>query len=105
MINYTSEIYTQTTHLRSAAMTDATLGWSLPKGWSLTFSLRDNMAGSKSWTQDGSYSSYAKTDFKDRHWTPMVGLSYYFQNKVTIKQRNKKQLRDEEKDSFKMSVE
>lgn len=105
MINYTSDLYTQTTHQRSAAMTDATLGWSLPKGWSLTFSLRDNMTGAESWTQDGTYSSYVKTDFKDRHWTPMVGLSYYFQNKVTFKQRNKKQLRDEEKDSFKMSVE
>ena len=86
-------------------MTDATFGWNLLKGWSVTFSLRDNMACSRQWTCDGAYSSYVKTDFKDRHWTPMIGLSYYFQNKANLKQRSKKQLRNAESDSFNVTVE
>lgn len=105
MFNYTSDTYSETTHLRSTAMTDATLGWSLPKGWSVTFSIRDNMAGSRQWTKDGIYRSYMKTNFKDRHWTPMIGLSYYFRNKINLQARSKKQLRDDEKDNFKVNVE
>ena len=105
MVNYTSDVYTQISHTSSAAMTDATFGWNLLKGWSVTFSLRDNMACSRQWTRDGAYSSYVKTDFKDRHWTPMIGLSYYFQNKANLKQRSKKQLRNAESDSFNVTVE
>lgn len=47
------DVYTQISHTSSAAMTDATFGWNLLKGWSVTFSLRDNMACSRQWTRDG----------------------------------------------------
>lgn len=104
MFNYTSYRYTQISRTRSAPMTELSIGWELPKGWSVSVSVRDNMHYSRSWTVDGDYTAYSETDFKDRHWTPMIGLSYYFRNKVQLKYRNKKKLYNNESDSFKLEV-
>lgn len=84
----------------SAPMTELTLGWRLSKGWSVSVSVRDNINSYSSWTLDGDYSAYTRSDYKDRRWTPMIGLSYYFNNKVQPKYRNKKMLYNNESDSF-----
>lgn len=85
-------------------MTELTLGWRLSKGWSVSVSVRDNINSYSSWTIDGDYSAYTRSDYKDRRWTPMIGLSYYFNNKVQPKYRNKKMLYNNESDSFKLEV-
>ena len=85
-------------------MTELTVGCELSKGWSVSVAVRDNMHSYRSWTVDGDYTAYGKYDYKDRHWTPMIGLSYYFRNKVQMKYRNKKTLYNNESDSFKLEV-
>lgn len=85
-------------------MVDLEIGWMLPKGWTLSASIRDNMHYYRVWTIDGDYRAYEETIFKDRRWTPMVGLSYYFRNKAKVKYRDKKKLYDNESDSFKLEV-
>ena len=104
MFNYTSYSYTQISQSRSAPMTELTVGCELSKGWSVSVAVRDNMHSYRSWTVDGDYTAYGKYDYKDRHWTPMIGLSYYFRNKVQMKYRNKKTLYNNESDSFKLEV-
>ena len=105
MFNYTNYKYTQLSKSHSAPMTELTLGWRLSKGWSVSVSVRDNINSYSSWTLDGDYSAYTRSDYKDRRWTPMIGLSYYFNNKVQPKYRNKKMLYNNESDSFKLEVE
>ena len=104
MFNYTSYSYTQISRTRLAPITELTVGWELPKGWSLSVSVRDNMHYNRSWVSDGNYAAYSERNFKDRHWTPMIGLSYYFRSKVQLKYRNKKKLYNNESDSFKLEV-
>ena len=102
MFNYTSYNYGSVVRTHSTPMTEITVGWQLPKGWSVSVGVRDNMRLYRSWTRDGDYTSYTEIDFKERRWTPMVGLSYYFRNKADVKNRAKKRLYDNEGDSFKL---
>ena len=104
MLKYTNYQYTQISRTRSGPMVDLEIGWMLPKGWTLSASIRDNMHYYRVWTIDGDYRAYEETIFKDRRWTPMVGLSYYFRNKAKVKYRDKKKLYDNESDSFKLEV-
>ena len=104
MLKYTNYQYTQISRTQSGPMVDLEIGWMLPKGWTLSASIRDNMHYYRVWTIDGDYRAYEETIFKDRRWTPMVGLSYYFRNKAKVKYRDKKKLYDNESDSFKLEV-
>lgn len=104
MLKYTNYQYTQISRTRSGPMVDLEIGWMLPKGWTLSASIRNNMHYYRVWTIDGDYRAYEETIFKDRRWTPMVGLSYYFRNKAKVKYRDKKKLYDNESDSFKLEV-
>lgn len=104
MLKYTNYQYTQISRTQSGPMVDLEIGWMLPKGWTLSASIRNNMHYYRVWTIDGDYRAYEETIFKDRRWTPMVGLSYYFRNKAKVKYRDKKKLYDNESDSFKLEV-
>ena len=103
-LRYAQYAYTRISRERSSLMADLSLGWSLPKGWMVAFCLRDNMHVSRSWTVDEGYTRYSETDFKDRHWTPMLSVSYYFRNKKGA-QRKKKVLNADDKDPFRLEVQ
>lgn len=87
--------YTRTTKIDFTPESEATVTWNLPKGWSLNAGLRYFAAGSfynRMWVKDGAYESYANKNFSDRYMMPLVGVQYYFRNKINMKWRNKKQL-------------
>lgn len=94
-IRYNGVSYWQIGKSISTPESEATFTWSLPKNWSLTAGVRYFAASSnnsRSWIQDKEYESYNKIIYSDRYLMPLVGFSYYFQNKVTNKWRQKKQI-------------
>lgn len=78
------------------------LGWKLPKGWEVYGCLNYGMPWNKTWIQDDSYSAYNMSDYKFRTWAPMISVSYTFRSKSQLKQRNKKEIQNTERDDFRV---
>lgn len=92
-VYYTGTSYSRTSKSISAPVSEVTLTWNLPKGWNVNLGIRDIGKGIyESWGQSENFSSYSRTDDKDRCWMALIGFSYYFRNKVNQAYRDKKRM-------------
>ena len=101
---YTQYGYTRTSRYSYSPMIDMIFAWNLPKGWTLSVGLRDNVKSSKNWLYDGNYTAFNRSYTKDWSWTPMLGFSYNFRSKSQLRQREKRYKNGSDSDNFNIIV-
>lgn len=87
--------YSRTSRQWGTPESEVTFTWNLPKNIRLQAGCRYFAAGSNRSSvrvRDGAYDVVRRTKLTDRYLMPMIGLSYYFQNKINRTWRQKKQL-------------
>lgn len=92
---YSNYRYTRTSRSWSTPESEATFTWRLPKNISLQAGLRYFAAANNRSTtliRDGAYDVVRRMKMTDRFFMPMIGLSYFFKNKINTAWRQKKQL-------------
>lgn len=92
---YTSATYTSISKITSTPESEFTLGYRLPKNWQIQaglryFAAKDNHYATR--TVGDGYVSYSKAKMTDRFLMPMIGFTFYFQNKAPYKWRQKPSL-------------
>ena len=92
--------YTRVSKTKSSVAIYLALTWILPKGWEVFGTIRKSFPQWETWIVDGSYSSYVRSYYGCRDWTPMIGITYTFRSKSKLKERVKKEIQNKEQDSF-----
>lgn len=93
-VGYETASYGFTEKTEGIPYSNVSFAWTLPKGWQLKLMsqnfLCSNMS-SKTWVKDKNYNSYSTQLTSDRSPMFLIGVSYFFKNKVENKWRQKKQ--------------